>query len=239
MRVSIVLTLALSLGGSTARAQDAGDSAQTGESAEAPDSAESAARAEFEAGRDAFDQGEYERALDYWRRSYDISHAPELLYNMGTALDRLRRNGEAIDIFSRYLEERADAPNRAEVEARLEVLREAQAEPEPEPPPTTGPRSIVGPLVLIVTGGAAAIAGGVLIGIALADKSTVENAPPGARWDDYMGERDRVGTFSTVGAILLGVGAAAAVTGIIWIAIGGDDAEVAALPGGVSVRGRF
>ena len=107
-------------------AQDSATEAPLGER-------EAAARAEFRAGADAFSAGRYEEALEFWERSYELAEKPELLYNMGTALDRLRRNREAIDAFTAYLSATTDASNRTEIEARIERLRQAEEESHEAP----------------------------------------------------------------------------------------------------------
>lgn len=82
------------------------------------------ARALFQAGSHAFSDGRYEDALTHFTRSHELSQRPELLYNIGTTQDRLRREPEAVAAFEAYLEALPDAPNRREVEGRLRVLRE-------------------------------------------------------------------------------------------------------------------
>lgn len=86
------------------------------------------ARARFDAGRIAFAASRYADALGDFERAYELSGRAELLYNMGTCLDRLRRDDEAIEIFGRYLEALPDAPNRLEVETRLEAMRASRDE---------------------------------------------------------------------------------------------------------------
>ncbi|MBK6580146.1 MAG: tetratricopeptide repeat protein [Sandaracinaceae bacterium] len=83
---------------------------------------EEEARALFIAGRSAFDQGRFEEALSHFKRSYELSGRPELLYNIGTAADRVGRLEEAITAFRSYLEGSPDSPRRPQIEARLEVL---------------------------------------------------------------------------------------------------------------------
>jgi tetratricopeptide (TPR) repeat protein len=82
------------------------------------------ARALFQAGSVAFNDGRFEDALSYFTRSHELSGRPELLYNIGTTQDRLRREPEAVSAFEAYLEAVPDAHNRREVEGRLRVLRE-------------------------------------------------------------------------------------------------------------------
>jgi len=107
------------------------------------------ARSLFEAGRAAFDDGRYEDALGYFQRSYDLSHRPALLYNIGTTNDRLRRSEDAITAFESYLVDVPHAANRREVEARIRMLRQeveqaASARPEQAPTPEQTARASEG-----------------------------------------------------------------------------------------------
>ncbi len=85
------------------------------------------ARAVYEAGRIAFDDGRYDDALEYFRRAYELSPRPRLLYNIGASADRIRHNREALEAFEDYIEQVPDADNRRAVEARIRVLRTAAA----------------------------------------------------------------------------------------------------------------
>jgi tetratricopeptide (TPR) repeat protein len=84
-----------------------------------------AARWLFNSARDAFEAGDYEAALDRFEQSFQLSNRPALLYNIGTTLDRLRRDADALAAFERYLELVPDSPNRGEIEARVLVLQGA------------------------------------------------------------------------------------------------------------------
>lgn len=87
------------------------------------------ARALFQAGRLAFQGGRFEDALRHFQRAYELSERAPLLFNIGSAADRLRRNELALDAFRRYVEALPDAPNRSQVLARIEVLeREVERE---------------------------------------------------------------------------------------------------------------
>jgi len=86
-----------------------------------------AARTAFDAGHAAFVIGLYDDALRDFRRAYDLSSRPELLYNIGLAADRLRHDDEALDSFEAYLGALPEAENRPEVEARIRALRDAVA----------------------------------------------------------------------------------------------------------------
>lgn len=95
----------------------------------------------FQAGRMAFSNGRFDDALQAFRKAHSLSERPELLFNIGSAADRLGRDEEALEAFEAYLRERPDAPNRAEVEGRIRELRriveqeaEEDAEAEAEAP---------------------------------------------------------------------------------------------------------
>ncbi len=100
------------------------------------------ARSLFDAGRFAFEDGRFEEALSLFRRSYDLSHRSQLLYNIGSAAERLHRNDEAIAAFEQYLTEMPDVGNRGEIQRRIQLLREAGTTPPPDdgttPPPDDG-----------------------------------------------------------------------------------------------------
>lgn len=89
---------------------------------------EAAARQHFEDGRLAFAEGRSEVALDEFRAAYDISHRPELLYNIGLVEDRLRHDREALEAFRGYLAAVPGAENRPSVESRIRVLEQSIAQ---------------------------------------------------------------------------------------------------------------
>ena len=145
-----------------------------------------AARLTFESAREAFVAGDYERALGLFRQAYSLSQRPGLLYNIAQTLDRLRRDAETLEALREYLEAYPDAPNRAEVEARIRVLQESvdedeqraaaearraeeeaarrRAEGQPAaPPPDDGGLAILHPAIFIAVGGVALAAGGLAV----------------------------------------------------------------------------
>ena len=90
---------------------------------DAPSAHDAEARALFEAGRVAYSDGRFEAALTHFRNSYELSGRPRLLYNIGSAADKLRRDQQALEAFEAYLAQVPGADNRNEVAARIEVLR--------------------------------------------------------------------------------------------------------------------
>ena len=73
---------------------------------------DSEAKALFIAGRDAFEAGRFETALDQWQKAYELSRRPGLQHNIGLAHDRLRHDDQALTAFKAYLAEVPDSANR-------------------------------------------------------------------------------------------------------------------------------
>lgn len=86
---------------------------------------DSEAKALFAAGREAFDAGRYDAALEHWQRSYDLSKRPELYYNIGLAHDRLRHDDEAVKAFTAFLDALPNDERAAGVRARINAIRAA------------------------------------------------------------------------------------------------------------------
>lgn len=246
--LSLVMFLACSLPCSFAAAQPTSE-------------ADEEARTLFGLGDTAYQQGRYRAALEYFQQAYDLSHRPQLLFNIGQAADRLRDDARALAAFEAFLAEVPDSPQRSATEARVEILRNAvaartaapvQAEttPEPEPAPEPAPSretqsegSSVPGLVITSAGGALLVVGAIFVGLGAKDASTVEGARDGSSFSSVEDEYDRSGTRITVGSILAGVGLAATTTGIILAVRGGRDDEpsvaVRVHPNGLSIGGRF
>lgn len=138
-------------------------------------------------GRAAFDAGRYEDALRLFEAAYELSPRPEMLYNIGTTADRLRRNERALEAFEQYLEELPDSDLRGPVESRARVLRaeieqqraleeslrRAEEQPEPEPPRKWWIGVLVGGLALAATA--------ITLGVVLRDDSPNYETGDGSR----------------------------------------------------------
>jgi len=105
-----------------------------------------AAKQHFEAGRAAYNVGNYPTAIREFKAAEALRPSPILAYNIGLANDRLGRRRVAVRYYRRYLEGAPTAPNRAEVEGRIaqldqEIAAQPQAQPaeqpgeNPPPPP--------------------------------------------------------------------------------------------------------
>jgi tetratricopeptide (TPR) repeat protein len=117
-----------------------GVQAQAAPASAAPHAADDQeARDLFKLGKQAFDEGRYERALKYFKDAYDLSHRAALLSNIGTVLDRLRRDGEALEAYKSYLAQVPDAANRGLIEERVRVIEGAMQKAEQEAAAAPGP----------------------------------------------------------------------------------------------------
>lgn len=241
MRSIAVGVLALALAPSVALAQLEGQAEL--------DSLEEEARGLFHAGSAAYDRADYEVALDYFQRAYELSHRPLLLFNIGHTAERAREDARAVEAFEAYLRAAPDAENRPNVEARIARLRRQIAEagarpPSPAPAPAPadeGPGA--GPWVLVISGAVLAIGGAVMLGASTVPADAVSSAPEGTPWVDVAGDYDAALYLSAFGFVGIGVGAALALGGVVWLAAGGGaGADAVALgigPGGVRLRGAF
>jgi len=81
-----------------------------------------AAREHYRKGEAAYDRHEYGRAIDEFQQAYNLTNAPALLFNLAQA-HRLHGDwAEARDLYRSYLRETPDAPNRTDVEARIDEM---------------------------------------------------------------------------------------------------------------------
>jgi tetratricopeptide (TPR) repeat protein len=216
------------------------------------------ARSLFEAGRSAYGDGRFEEALGHFRRSYELSHRPQLLYNIGQCQDRLRRDAEALATFEEFLTLLPESPQHTEVAARIEILRaaiergeasEAVAETEAETEVTEAPVAPVlpsepdpAPWIVLGVGGAVAVAGAILLGVGYANVATVEGAM-NVPFSSVRGAYDSAPALTGAGWAALGLGVALAGVGLVWgLSSGGGGNEHAHLrmgPTGISVSGSF
>ncbi|MEM9193864.1 MAG: hypothetical protein AAGF12_32110, partial [Myxococcota bacterium] len=94
------------------------------------------AREAFEAGRAAFEAGDYHRAAEDFEAAFHLSGRPTLLINTSRALKRLGRSEAAANALTRYLELAPNGEHRVAVEAELSVLHGEPATPtRPRPMP--------------------------------------------------------------------------------------------------------
>jgi tetratricopeptide (TPR) repeat protein len=98
------------------------------ESALAQRADEDVAKALFQAGKAAYEAGQYADALKYFEQAYEQSKRPRMFYNIGQAADRLRNDERALEAFRRFLELVPDDPARPDVELRITALERSVAQ---------------------------------------------------------------------------------------------------------------
>lgn len=204
------------------------------------------ARQLFEAGEVAYGNGRYESAYQYFQQSYELSRRELILYNMGLSAELARLDREALEAYEAYLAAVPSSEVHTRVQTRVEVLR-ARLASGGEGSGDSAPRADGGgdplPGWLLFGGGlAVAVAGGVLLGVAVSDVSRVEGAPMDAAWADYEDSATRAEPMSIAGGVLLGVGVAAASLGIVLALTAGGPEETVAVrvsPTGLALTGSF
>jgi tetratricopeptide (TPR) repeat protein len=183
----LLVTLASPASAQRGRPRHSVPAPDTAASAPSVDPREAEARSLFEAGRRAFTDGRFEDALERFRQSYELSGRAELLFNIGQAADRLRRDRDALAAFEQYLAALPRATNRREVESRILVLRAARTAPE-VPTAIVVSRAaedvdaVPSPAAPIhehwwfwsILGGAVAVVAGVSIGVAVGSGEVVD-----------------------------------------------------------------
>lgn len=229
-----------------------------------PSRAEDVARNLFEAGRAAYDAGDYREALELFQRAYEHSDRPRLLYNIGQSADRLRMDRTALAAFRRYLELVSEADNRVEVENRINALsiitnddptvvsESSQTDgPTREPiapditsstsqpaPADSSKSSKIAPWITLAISGAAAVTGVVLFAVGSNRINNVESARDGSRWTDHRDQASSGPTLRDVGVTSLVLGLIGSAAGAVWLLSANDDAiDVALGPTSIAVRG--
>ncbi|MBW1760062.1 MAG: hypothetical protein JRG67_02220 [Deltaproteobacteria bacterium] len=256
MRVLLIVAVAVSCLVSTA-----GVHAQSSQSREARIAA---AKKAFAVGTEAYANGEFTTALTSFRLAYELTGSPDLLYNIATVSDRMRRDEEALEAYEGYLEARPKSSDREHVASRIDVLRaaiearrraeidaeiearsaaiDAAARVKAERPLTQHVGPGPGPWITIGVGGAALVTGAVLFGLGQRDQKTVENAPPGSSYSMVQEMADRGPRRTKAGVAMMSVGGAGVIAGIIWQLTGGHEEampEVSIGPTGILVKGTF
>jgi hypothetical protein len=85
--------------------------------------AKSQAKAAFERAVAAEHQKDWRTAIDEFQAAYDLSPHADVLYNIAVDFERLEELRDAATYYRRYLDEMADAPDRAKVEKLIGKLR--------------------------------------------------------------------------------------------------------------------
>lgn len=101
------------------------------------------AREHYQKGLTHYDIKEYGEALAEFKNAYRVVQDPAFLFNIAQCYRKLGQDIEALDYYRNYLRRFPTAPNRGEVERRIqEIERELATKtppgsaPRPSPPPT-------------------------------------------------------------------------------------------------------
>jgi tetratricopeptide (TPR) repeat protein len=254
LRALIALCLALLWLPANGKAQaQAEPAAPPIESAEA-----SEARRLYAEGKVQYAQGNFVEAIALFERSYALSEAPGLLFNLAQAHRLLgdAHCAEALALYKSYLAALPAAENRREVEERIAQLHSCASRPQadeatPAPaaapavaptveeppraralPPLRSERAVRLPPVLLASVGVASlVAGGVLFARAKQRHDEAERECP-----CYPGTLDRWKRLSAVSYALLGVGGASLAAGLSWWAFAGPSPRGTQAMLGASVR---
>ena len=111
------------------------------------------ARQLYQAGRDAYNAGDFQKAYDAFKESFTLSHQSALLYNVASALQGLRRPHDAAEALRSYLRLKPDDLERPQIEERIRTLEEEQrlidlenpSKPPPVAPAPVAPPSLAPP----------------------------------------------------------------------------------------------
>lgn len=202
----------------------------------------------FEKAQDRFNQEDYEGAIPELKAAYAIEPNPMLLYAWAQA-ERLSGDcRKAIELYEKFLTFDPDQQQRQLAEANI-VDCEAELGDEPDttvppPPPDQDPDTIEpdqpppppqGRLdrdkpwhrdwvagTLLGVGAASVVAGGVLMGVGKSEVDASANAPSEG---DYFDQSDAGQQKFTAGTVVLSVGGALLVGGIVRLAILGTRAR--------------
>jgi iron complex outermembrane receptor protein len=118
--IAIAIAVALLLpAGVLAQTKTPGAAVQTKEKAEA--------KAHYDQGTVHFNLDEWPQAIEDFKAAYRLYPDAIFLYNIAQCHRKMGDAAEALSFYKKYLRERPDAPNRSEVEKRIDELETARA----------------------------------------------------------------------------------------------------------------
>ncbi len=204
-----------------------------------------AAKAAFNVGTASYNEGDYQRAIQYWEDAYrrDCS-AHALLLNLARALESNGQKLHAVYALETYLARSGDTAQKDQIQRRIQLLRDkiqaekaaatptvtaptATATSTPAPtttasaaPEDTGGKKPIYPLFIAGGGAVLAIVGGVVYAGGKADVKDSEAACPNrkcpASRQDLVDKGESGRSRQTVGGFVAITGVGLVVTGVIW-----------------------
>lgn len=103
-----------------------------------PALAQADARTAYREGVKAYNLGEFNRAVELFKKAYELKEDPVFLFNIAQAYRLAGDAGQALFFYRSYLRTHPDAENRVEVEGRIKELEGQRAAQRP-PQPATAP----------------------------------------------------------------------------------------------------
>jgi tetratricopeptide (TPR) repeat protein len=217
--------------------------------ADAPD--RELARSRYATAQALVERGRYAEALAEFEAAKRLMNSPAFDYNIALCLVELDRPGEAAEALERYLAAKPDDEDAAKIRARIEELRQKAAQrktatlkkPESNSDLKRGDerrrlftRAAIGTL---------AVAGGLLVTAAATGGVALQKRADYDRGCDFgpcdRAPYDLARSLAIATDVLIAVGAAAAVTGVVLFAVRPRARAMAVVPsgGGVALVGSF
>jgi len=81
----------------------------------------------YNEGTQAYNLGEFGRAVDLFKQAYKVKPDPVFLFNIAQSLRLNNQYGEAAFFYKSFLRNMPQAPNKAEVEGRIKEMEDAEA----------------------------------------------------------------------------------------------------------------
>ncbi len=82
----------------------------------------------MKAGAAAYDRGDFNKSLRYFKDAYDLYPHPNLLYRIALAHEKLGEDEAALRYYRKFIEEKPDTKKRGRIEATIKVLEKRLAE---------------------------------------------------------------------------------------------------------------
>jgi tetratricopeptide (TPR) repeat protein len=221
------------------------------------------AKTHYDLGTKYYQQGNYEQALDEFRKAHKLQPRPKMLFNIGRCQEALGKGEQAIASFKEYLEKVPESPNRKMVELRIKNIQRrlpgekpaelaeplkpeaspVPAEPEVSPEPDgegSGVITIAG-WSAVGVGVASLVTAGVMGALALGKINAYEEAHNTTHmpYSEARELLDQADSYEVAGYALLGVGVAAAAAGaalLVWDMKRGEEPVGGSGEAKVSVR---
>ncbi len=179
----------------------------------------------FEQSAEAYNRGEFQRAVELLKEAYRLKPDPVLLYNLARAYEGLGDLPNGLASYQAYLTAQPNAEDAGAVASRIAALKKQlddRAAIERErlrraTAPTPPPEPSVAPWILGGVGAAAALTGTVFAGLALARHDAALSEP---RQTEAARVQSNAKTFAVVADVTWIAGGVLLAAGLIWGVVG-------------------